>query len=161
MRGEGRRVDLVNAAPGPRALMAAVWQADAAEARGTLPHPCPTPILDMVERVGRATVASLCEARDLLNFLGLLAVTLGRSLLRPRRLRLTAIFFHMEQAGLNALPIVGLLSFLIGVVLAYQGADQLRQFGAQIYAVNLLGISILREIGVLMTAIIVAGRSGS
>ena len=67
----------------------------------------------------------------------------------------------MEQTGLNAMPIVGLLSFLIGVVLAYQGADQLRRFGAEIFTVNLLGISILRELGVLMTAIIVAGRSGS
>jgi len=58
-------------------------------------------------------------------------------------------------------PIVGLLSFLIGVVLAYQGTDQLRRFGAEIYTVNLLGVGILRELGVLMTAIIIAGRSGS
>ena len=67
----------------------------------------------------------------------------------------------MEQTGLNAMPIVGLLSFLIGVVMAYQGADQLRRFGAEIYTVNLLGISILRELGVLLAAIIIAGRSGS
>jgi phospholipid/cholesterol/gamma-HCH transport system permease protein len=69
--------------------------------------------------------------------------------------------FHIEQTGLNALPILGLLTFLIGVVLSFQGADQLRRFGADVFVVNLLGISILREIGVLMTAIIVAGRSGS
>ena len=67
----------------------------------------------------------------------------------------------MEQTGVNAMPIVGLLSFLIGVVIAYQGADQLRRFGAEIYTVNLLGIAILRELGVLLTAIIIAGRSGS
>ncbi len=67
----------------------------------------------------------------------------------------------MEQTGVNAVPIVGLLSFLIGVVIAYQGADQLRRFGAEIYTVNLLGVGILRELGVLMTAIIIAGRSGS
>jgi phospholipid/cholesterol/gamma-HCH transport system permease protein len=67
----------------------------------------------------------------------------------------------MEVAGVNALPIVGLLTFLIGVVLAYQSADQLRRFGAEIFTVNLLGISILRELGVLITAILVAGRSGS
>jgi phospholipid/cholesterol/gamma-HCH transport system permease protein len=67
----------------------------------------------------------------------------------------------VEQTGVNALPIVGLLSFLIGVVLAYQGADQLRRFGAEIYTVNLLGAGILRELGVLMAAIIIAGRSGS
>src|SRR5436190_1136502 len=68
---------------------------------------------------------------------------------------------QMEQVGVNAMPIVGLLSFLIGVVFAYQGADQLRRFGAEIYTVNLLGIAILRELGVLLTAIIIAGRSGS
>jgi phospholipid/cholesterol/gamma-HCH transport system permease protein len=67
----------------------------------------------------------------------------------------------MERTGLDALPIVGLLSFLIGVVLAYQGADQLRRFGAEIYTVNLLGVAVLREMGVLLTAIIIAGRSGS
>ena len=68
---------------------------------------------------------------------------------------------QMEQTGLNALPIVGMLSFLVGVVIAYQGADQLRRFGAEIYTVDLLGVGILRELGVLMTAIIIAGRSGS
>jgi hypothetical protein len=67
----------------------------------------------------------------------------------------------MERGGLNAMPIVGLLSFLIGVVLAYQGADQLRRFGAEIFTVNLVGISVLREMGILLAAILVAGRSGS
>jgi phospholipid/cholesterol/gamma-HCH transport system permease protein len=67
----------------------------------------------------------------------------------------------MEATGVDAMPIVGLLSFLIGIVFAYQGADQLRRFGAEIYTVNLLGIAVLRELGVLMTAIILAGRSGS
>ena len=67
----------------------------------------------------------------------------------------------MEQTGVNALAIVGMLSFLVGVVIAYQGADQLRRFGAEIYTVDLLGVGILRELGVLMTAIIIAGRSGS
>ena len=74
---------------------------------------------------------------------------------------MTATLVQMEQVGLNATPIVGLLAFLIGIVFAYQGADQLRRFGAEIYTVNLLGIAILRELGVLLTAIIIAGRSGS
>src|SRR3546814_18709263 len=67
----------------------------------------------------------------------------------------------MEQTGLNALPIVGLISFLVGVVLAYQGADQLARFGAQIFPVNLVAVGVLREMGILLTAIIVAGRPGS
>jgi phospholipid/cholesterol/gamma-HCH transport system permease protein len=67
----------------------------------------------------------------------------------------------MEEVGFNALPIVGLISLLIGVVLAYQGATQLEKFGAQVFVVNLVGVSVLREIGILLTAIVVAGRSGS
>ena len=115
----------------------------------------------IAERTGRATIDALREATDLLNFLGLATVTAARTAVSPRRFRMTSFVFHLEQVGLNALPIVGLLSFLIGVVLAYQGADQLRRFGAAIFSVNLLGISILREMGILLTAIIVAGRSGS
>lgn len=115
----------------------------------------------VAERTGRATIDAIAEAGDLLNFLGLATVTAARTAMQPRRFRGTAFIYHLEQVGLNALPIVGLLSFLIGVVLAYQGADQLRQFGAEIFTVNLLGISVLREMGILLTAIIVAGRSGS
>lgn len=114
-----------------------------------------------VEHVGTSTVDIAIEARDLVAFLGLTASTLLRALLRPGRIRFVALASHVERVGLNALPIVGLLSFLIGVVLSYQGADQLRAFGAEIYSVNLVGVSVLREIGVLLTAILVAGRSGS
>src|SRR3977135_1343834 len=89
------------------------------------------------------------------------AVPFAELLRHPRRLPLPALVAQMEQVGVNAMPIVGLLSFLIGVVFAYQGADQLRRFGAEIYTVNLLGIAILRELGVLLAAIIIAGRSGS
>ena len=67
----------------------------------------------------------------------------------------------MQEAGLNAVPIVALMAFLIGVVLAFQGATQLRQFGAEVFVVDLIAISILRELGILLTAIIVAGRSAS
>lgn len=128
--------------------------------------PAPEPVrynaLSVVaEHTGRATVEAVREGADLLNFLGLATVTAAKTAISPRRFRMTAFIYHLEQVGLNALPIVGLLSFLIGVVLAYQGADQLRQFGAEIFTVNLLGISILREMGILLTAIIVAGRSGS
>ncbi|MGH6718260.1 MAG: MlaE family ABC transporter permease, partial [Alphaproteobacteria bacterium] len=85
----------------------------------------------------------------------------ARTAVRPARLRFISLVNHMEHVGLNAMPIVGLLSFLIGVVLAYQGADQLRRFGAELFTVNLLGVSVLRELGVLIASIIIAGRSGS
>jgi phospholipid/cholesterol/gamma-HCH transport system permease protein len=109
---------------------------------------------------GRAVEAGVA-VRELLGFFGLVVVAIGRSLLRPGRIRVVALVAQMDRTGVSALPIVGLLSFLIGVVISYQGADQLRRFGAEVFAVNLLGISILRELGVLLTAIILAGRSGS
>ena len=88
-------------------------------------------------------------------------VRLGGNLRPPARLRLTSVVFHMQEAGLNAVPIASLMAFLIGVVLAYMGAVQLRQFGAEIFVVDLIAIAVLRELGILLTAIIVAGRSAS
>jgi phospholipid/cholesterol/gamma-HCH transport system permease protein len=111
--------------------------------------------------VGRGAIRFVGVGRELLNFLGLVMTVLVRVLARPWRLRSTALINHMEDTGLNALPIIGLLSFLIGVVLAYNGAVQLRPFGAEVFTINLIGIGTLREFGVLITAIIVAGRSGS
>ncbi|HVM79484.1 MAG TPA: MlaE family lipid ABC transporter permease subunit [Stellaceae bacterium] len=116
---------------------------------------------DFARRVGEATFWCLAQAAELVSFLGLVTIVIARTLLRPRRLRFVSLVNHMERTGVTAMPIVGLISILIGVVLAYQGADQLRQFGAEIYTVNLLGVGILRELGILLTAIIVAGRSGS
>jgi len=118
-------------------------------------------VLEMVRHLGLGTVDAAGETGRLVAFLGLVTVTLARTVVAPRRLRFTSMVHHMEQVGLNAMPIVGLISFLIGVVLAYQGAEQLRQFGAEVFVVNLIGISVLRELGILLTAIIVAGRSGS
>lgn len=98
---------------------------------------------------------------DALGFLGLVVARLARTIVQPSRLRVTSLVHHMHQAGVKAVPIVALMGFLIGVVLAFQGASQLRQFGAEVFVVDLIAISILRELGILLTAIIVAGRSAS
>ncbi len=119
------------------------------------------PVIALLAHIGEVSLAAFHECASLLSFLGVTVITLGRSIIRPRRIRFTSLVSHIEQVGLTAIPIVGLLSFLIGVVIAYQGAEQLRQFGAQVFTVNLLGISMLREMAILMTAIVVAGRSGS
>lgn len=153
----GATVDVTGAAPQDAALL----QRMAPRERRSLLRPRVSPLRSLVERVGAAVVTQSYEARDLLNFFGLVCVTSARVLLHPGRVRFTSVAAHIEQVGFNAMPIVGLLSFLIGIVLAYQGADQLRAFGAQIYTINLLGVSVLREIGVLLTAILIAGRSGS
>ena len=156
----GNTVELSNLQPRFEPLLAQV------RARGVtepLPHPLPShhTFVGFLARVGRVTLVLLKRLYDILSFTGLVMVTILKLLRQPRRLRLVATLVQMEQVGLDAMPIVGLLSFLIGVVMAYQGADQLRRFGAEIYTVNLLGVSILRELGVLMSAIIIAGRSGS
>ncbi|WP_353860642.1 MlaE family lipid ABC transporter permease subunit [Azospirillum formosense] len=158
LKAAGHGVDLAAIRPEHAALFEAVREVGPPPVERAETH---HPILDMLERTGRTAVDGLREGRDLLSFLGLIAITFGRLIVNPRRLRFRSVMFHIEQTGLNALPILGLLSFLIGVVLAFQGADQLRRFGAELFVVNLLGVSILREIGILMTAIIVAGRSGS
>ncbi|MEJ1996323.1 MAG: ABC transporter permease [Limibacillus sp.] len=157
-RDAGAEVEVTGLREEQKDLLAQVADLAALE---TAPGPKREIIREFVERIGVATVAIGLEARDLLNFLGMTIVTLGRALGNPRRLPFTAIVNHMQQTGLNALPIVGLLAFLIGVVLAYQGADQLATFGAEIFTVNLVGLGVLREMGILITAIIVAGRSGS
>lgn len=119
------------------------------------------PLIAVIERTGRAVYSAWAEATDLLYFLGLTTVSSLRSLVQPQRIRFVSVLTHIEHTGLDALPIVGLLSFLIGIVVSYQGADQLARFGAEIFTVNLLGVSILREMGILLAAIVVAGRSGS
>lgn len=121
----------------------------------------PLKIVEVAERTGEATISACGEALGLVNFIGVSVVRTARTVLHPARLRLPAVFHHMETTGLNAMPIVGLLAFLIGVVLAYQGATQLQRFGAEILVVDLLGVSILRVLGPVLTAIIIAGRSGS
>jgi phospholipid/cholesterol/gamma-HCH transport system permease protein len=128
-----------------------------------VPHPRPDhhSLAGFLARIGVVTVGLFARVYRLLGFFGLVCATLVRLGRHPGRLRLTSMVAQMEQTGVNALPIVGLLAFLVGVVIAYQGADQLRRFGAEIYTIDLLAIGILRELGALMTAIIIAGRSGS
>jgi len=122
----------------------------------------PTGFRGRLYKIGRATVHVGTQAVEMLAYLGRVTVETGEAIVRPHgNLRVAALFHQIEETGINALPIVGLLAFLIGIVLAYQGADQLKRFGAEIFTINLLGVGVLREIGGLITAIIVAGRSGS
>jgi len=115
-----------------------------------------------VERVGKGTVHGVFQGAGILSYVGRVTLEALEAVYHPRgNLRVAALVHQVEETGINALPIVGLLAFLIGIVLAYQGADQLRRFGAEIFTINLLGVGLLREIAGLITAIIIAGRSGS
>ncbi len=111
--------------------------------------------------LGKASVSIALLTRDLIIFLGQVTVTLFFIFLHPKRFRFTSIVAHMERFGVNAVPIIIVMSIALGLVLAYQGEEQLRRFGAEIYTINLVSISVLREVGILITAILIAGRTGS
>lgn len=119
------------------------------------------PAFPTLERVGRGAAGAREQAFALLSFIGECTLAFLGWLAHPQRIRWRPILFNLRTAGLDALPIVGLLSFLLGIVVAYQAADQLRQYGANIYVTDLVGLSMLREFAPLMSAIIIAGRSGS
>ncbi|MFT3761074.1 MAG: ABC transporter permease [Pseudoxanthomonas sp.] len=117
--------------------------------------------LAALARLGERVCDNGREVVALLGFTGENLAKLARTLRQPRRLRLTSTVYHMEQVGLDAVPLVVLLSYLVGAVIAFLGSTILRDFGAEIYVVELVSIAFLREFAVLMTAIVIAGRTAS
>jgi phospholipid/cholesterol/gamma-HCH transport system permease protein len=142
-----------------RKLIAAVAKAENAPA--AKPRRKDTGFVASIINVGEALESSWNNTIALVAFIGLILSSFARNALLPSRWRTTSTIAHIEQTGLNALPIVALLCFLVGAVVAFLGATVLKEFGASIYTVELVGYSFLREFGVLLTAIMVAGRSGS
>ena len=114
-----------------------------------------------IAKLGKSSVDLLAEILALLHLVGECALALWATVRQPSRMRWRPFLHHVGTAGLSALPIVGLLSLLMGVVVAYQGATQLVRYGANVFVVDLVGLSMLREFAPLVTAIIVAGRSGA
>ena len=112
-------------------------------------------------RLGRVMHENGREVVALVSFFGESLLKTGRLLRDPRRLRLTSTVHHMEQVGLDAMPLVALLSFMVGAVIAFLGATILADFGASMFVVELVGVAFLREFGVLLTAILLAGRTAS
>ncbi len=159
LRDEGIIVTLRGLRPEFAKLLEVVAQhvADPAHKPARAERQSPTAL----ERIGRSTEAAFEQTVGLLGFIGESAVALAGCVAHPARFRWRPILYNIRSAGFDALPIVGLLSFLLGIVVAYQGADQLRQYGANIFVADLVGLSMLREFAPLITAIIIAGRSGS
>jgi phospholipid/cholesterol/gamma-HCH transport system permease protein len=129
--------------------------------KGIPPPAKPESSFARLDALGRGVVSEAVQVYQGLGFIGDLVLTFGRCLEHPSRLRWRPILYNIQSAGTSALPIVGLLAFLLGVVVAYQGADQLQRYGASIFIVDLVGLSMVREFAPLVTAIIVAGRSGA
>ena len=118
-------------------------------------------LTQLMARIGCAVDTLWQDSRQLLGFIGLIVATLARRAFQPRRWRMTSVVAHIEQTGLDAAPIVALLTFLVGAVVAFLGATVLASFGASIFTVDLVAFSFLREFGVLLTAILMAGRTAS
>jgi phospholipid/cholesterol/gamma-HCH transport system permease protein len=153
-----RHGEIVGADEGAATLLRQVERAD--RPVKVRPDP-PSPISRVLNQVGAATLEAGRTFLGLVGFLGAMLVSLVHVIRHPRRFRLNAVVQRFEVVGVHAFGIIGLMSFLVGIVIAQQGAVQLRQFGAEIYTINLIGRSSIKELGVLMTAIMVAGRSGS
>ncbi|MEQ1725178.1 MAG: ABC transporter permease [Sphingopyxis sp.] len=119
------------------------------------------PLVRITREVGTSVIDTFAELKGLLSFFGEALIATLALWRHPQRIRWNAVFTGFEAVGVNALAIIGLMTFLIGVVIAQQGAVQLRQFGLEVFTINLVGRTSIRELGLLMTAIMVAGRSGS
>lgn len=143
-----------------RALLLAVASAAADAAEATTPRREGT-MRELLGRIGRAAEVVWAHAVSLLGFIGLTLQALAAAAVRPRRWRITATVAQIEQTGLDAVPIIALLTFMVGAVVAFLGATVLRDFGATLYTVDLVGFAFLREFAVLLTAILMAGRTAS
>ena len=157
-QAEERNAQITGASDKAQRLMRAIEGFRGAEYE---PEPDRPIALRILEQTGAAVSELGAGALRTLGFLGAMLIALGGTVRHPSRLRTKALVRQMQLVGVDSLFIIGLMSFLVGIVIAQQGALQLRDFGAEIYTVNLTGRLSLRELGVLMTAIMVAGRSGS
>ena len=128
------------------------------EKKGARKETAETPFL---ERLGNTAIGYGTSLGEMLRFLGEMTLTFGRLFRMKARFRAIDLLLLIQQCGAQALPIVTLISFLVGVILAFVGAIQLKQFGAQIYVADLVGIAMIREMGAMMTGIIMAGRTGA
>ena len=156
LEAEGNQVAVVGASEQVNHLITLVG--DKSESASNPPKPY---FPGMLESIGRHGSGQAKQYLEFLSFMGKLTIVAGQSLIRPWRIRGALVIKELQAAGVNALPIVGLLAFLIGVVIAYQGGIVLQDYGAKIYVADIVGLSMVRELAPLITAIIVAGRTGS
>ena len=157
-RGAGAELRVQNASAEVELLLKSVGEAIPEREQSVSE---PATLRAFLQATGEQVSARVELVLELIGYLGLFLSHLGKTIIHPRELRLTSVVAHAESVGFKAVSIVALMAFLIGVVLAFQGSAQLRQFGAEVFVVDLIAISILRELGILLTAIIVAGRTAS
>jgi phospholipid/cholesterol/gamma-HCH transport system permease protein len=154
----GRSAEIVGIADNYSGLMEEVRQVNR---HNPAPKAAANPVLARLGDLGRGTLGAREDAAAFLQMLGALFVALINVVRRPRSLRLTSLVSQLHRVGWQAIPIIVLITFLIGAIIAQQGFFHFRRFGAESYTVDMIGILVLRELGVLIVAIMVAGRSGS
>ncbi len=154
----GRRVEMTGVAENYIGLVEEVRQVNR---RAVDPAPRLNPVLAKLTDLGRSSLGAAQDVKVFLDMLAALSFALLRTLRRPQSLRVTSLVYQMYRIGWQAIPIVALITFLIGAIIAQQGIFHFRRFGAESYVVDMVGILVLRELGVLIVAIMVAGRSGS
>ncbi len=154
----GHHADVVGIADNYVGLIDEVRQVNR---RRAAPAPARNPVIAKLGDIGRATIGSREDIAAFLQMLGALCIAILGVVRRPRSLRLTSLTYQLYRVGWQAIPIVVLITFLIGAIIAQQGIFHFRKFGAESYVVDMVGILVLRELGVLIVAIMVAGRSGS
>jgi phospholipid/cholesterol/gamma-HCH transport system permease protein len=157
-QSSGRRADIVGVAENYAGLMDEVRQVNR---HNPAPVRHPNPLLAKVGEIGSAAIDAAEDVSAFLQMLGAFFLAIATALRRPRSLRLTSLAYQLYRVGWQAIPIVVLITFLIGAIIAQQGIFHFRKFGADSYVVDMVGILVLRELGVLIVAIMVAGRSGS
>jgi phospholipid/cholesterol/gamma-HCH transport system permease protein len=157
LESSGVKIDYARAKPEYKILL------DEAHYRAfdAAPRPHPAPLMLILSDIGESVSISGADLVAGASFLGRLVDAISRATLNPRRFRFTALVFHLEAFGFRSVPIIVLINFLVGAIVAQQGIYQLQRFGATLYAVDLIGVLVLRELGVLLTSIMIAGRSGS
>ena len=154
----GHRADIVGIADNYSGLIDEIRQVNR---RTPAPVPVRNPIVTKLGEIGRGTIGASEDITAFLQMLGSLCIAILGVLRRPRSLRLTSLTYQLYRVGWQAIPIIVLITFLIGAIIAQQGIFHFRKFGADSYVVDMVGILVLRELGVLIVAIMVAGRSGS
>ena len=154
----GHRVELVGVGDNYGGLIEEVRQVNR---RNPAPPPMPNPVVAKLSDIGRSAISAMEDVTVFLQMMGSVFLALAGVLRRPRSLRLTSLVYQLYRVGWQAIPIVVLITFLIGAIIAQQGFFHFRKFGADSYVVDMVGILVLRELGVLIVAIMVAGRSGS
>jgi phospholipid/cholesterol/gamma-HCH transport system permease protein len=154
----GHRMEMVGVADNCAGLIEEVRQVNR---HNPAPAPPRNPVVVRVEEIGRSAIGATEDLTVFLRMLGSLFLAILGLLRRPKSLRLTSLVYQLYKVGWQAIPIVALITFLIGAIIAQQGIFHFRKFGADSYVVDMVGILVLRELGVLIVAIMVAGRSGS